>query len=423
MADRRMPGTMENPVMHYGWGSRTFIPGLLGETVPSELPVAELWIGAHPRAPSRVCFGSECRDLDAWIASDPTGILGAKTRERFGDTLPFLLKILAAESPLSIQVHPDKAQAQEGFVRESHLPMDAPSRNYRDPNHKPELLCALTPFTALKGFRLVKEVLDLFEGLHLTVPFPALERLRHGSSPTPLRDFWTEALGAGPQGGEGLLAEAVRGARLAQDRDPAYAWVVRLASAYPGDMGILAPLILHLLTLAPLEALFVQAGELHSYLEGSGVEIMANSDNVLRGGLTPKHIDLPELLRITRFEPGPVVPVRASWLSKQEGVYETPAEEFLLSVLRISSGSAYHAGPSGCVEILLCTEGAAQVFPGGKETPVPLSPGRSLLLPASGTGYSIRGEAWVFRASAGHQGRNRRRIGPTRGPGTDIRSP
>jgi mannose-6-phosphate isomerase len=383
---------LRNPVQHYDWGSRTAIPHLLGQPVPSERPCAELWIGAHPSAPSEVRTPAGWRSLRDWIAEQPGPVLGERARRRFGDELPFLLKVLAVEQPLSLQAHPNAAQARAGFERENRAGLAAgdPARSFSDPRAKPELLCAVAPVRALCGFR------PLEESRALAAPLGVPELGRLLAEPTPgaalarlLR------LGAGERS---ALVDAVVRALPAAASDPPRAWVRTLAAAWPGDPGALAPLLLHCVELAPGEALFLRPGALHTYLGGVGVEVLANSDNVLRGGLTRKHVDVDSLLAI--LDPQAACPARVPGETGADGVrrYAAPVEEFALAVLRPPAGRGLACAPSGGPELLLCFEGEARVAAGG-EPPRRLGRGQALLVPACQAGYRLEGDATLYRAS------------------------
>ncbi|MCU0597528.1 MAG: mannose-6-phosphate isomerase, class I [Desulfobacterota bacterium] len=282
---------LRNPVQHYAWGSKTFIPELLGEAAPSAGPVAEVWMGAHPKGVSQVLWDGAWISLADLIQRDPENILGKKAARRFSNRLPFLFKILSAAIPLSIQAHPDRAQARQGFARENRLriPPDDPARNYRDDNHKPEILCALTSFDGLKGFRKAEDILALFERVHV----PALEKpLARLQSPSQdVAGFFSAFLALTAENRKSAISELMTHARSRDSSDPAFSWVLRLHQHFPDDIGVFAPLLLNLIHLEPGEAIYVGSGELHSYLQGAGVELMANSDNVIRAGLTPKHAD------------------------------------------------------------------------------------------------------------------------------------
>lgn len=369
-----MIALLESTVQGYAWGSTTAIPDLLG-VEPDGKPKAELWIGAHPKAPSRV--GD--RSLDALVAGAPAEVLGARVAERFGQ-LPFLMKVLAAKEPLSIQCHPDKAQAEAGFARENaaRIPLDAPERNYRDANHKPELICALSRFRALKGFRELPEIVEHFEQLELQSmgPFPN-ERI----------EAFFERLMLLPATDEKRIVDQAAAAAAKVD-GYAFSTLLELYERYPGDIGVLAPLFLNCVTLEPGQALFLKARELHSYLEGVGIEIMASSDNVLRGGLTPKHVDVQELLRTLTFEPAPPeildpAPVEG------ERTYAAPVSEFLLS--SISVAGAFTPETRTGIEILLATEGTVRV------NDLPLPKGQACVVTGDEP-YVLYGAGQVFRA-------------------------
>ncbi len=386
---------LENPIRDYAWGSRSAIARLLDEAVPSPEPQAELWMGAHPVASSRVRVEGRRISLAEAVAADPEAILGPRVIARFGPRLPFLAKLLAAAAPLSIQAHPDARQAREGFAREQALgiPLDSEKRCYRDRSHKPELLCALEPFEALCGFRPPAEIAGLAERLGAPAPraFVAAALAR----PAPLEELATRLLRLEPAPRRALVAEAAEAA--AHVDDPALRWIARLADLHPGDGGALAPLFLRHFRLAPGEAIFLPPGELHTYLGGFGVEVMASSDNVLRGGLTAKHVDGDELLRILRFEPGSGRALCPEPDATGAAVYRTPAEEFELSTLRIGAGRGFESDGERGVELLLCTQGTAVVAAGGDR--VDLRPGWSCLVPAAAGAYSIAGEGELHRVA------------------------
>ncbi|WP_016934666.1 mannose-6-phosphate isomerase, class I, partial [Rhodococcus sp. R1101] len=303
---------LEGAVRSYAWGSRTAIATLRGRTVPSHHPEAELWLGAHPADPARLVDsdGDEHSLLDL-LSAEPRRHLGDRAVGAFGPRLPFLLKLLAAEEPLSLQAHPSARQAAEGFAREEALgiPIDSPVRNYKDANHKPELVVALTRFEALAGFRDPKRTVELFEALAVPELDPYVGLLAGQPDSSGLRALFTTWITLPPPALAALLPRVLDGCvtYLATGRDgerdfvPEVRTALQLADFYPGDAGVLASLLLNRITLQPGEGLYLDAGNLHAYLHGMGVEIMANSDNVLRGGLTPKHVDVPELLRVLDF--------------------------------------------------------------------------------------------------------------------------
>jgi mannose-6-phosphate isomerase len=389
---------LENPIQNYAWGSRTAIAHLLGRPAPSALPEAELWIGAHPKAPSRVVAPAGLGTLDRAIQDDPVGILGPEVCDRFGNELPFLLKVLAAAEPLSVQAHPDHEQARRGWARENAegVPIDAPRRNYRDPNHKPELVSALTPFTALEGFRPLDEIARNLEPVARPEIAPELGRLAREQTPLALRALFARLMTLDAEEQGPVLKRATGEAVRRRKADRAWEWVARLMMHYPADVSVLCPLYLNVVTLGPGDALFLPAGELHAYLEGTAIEIMANSDNVLRAGLTPKHVDVPELLATLAFEGRPPKVLKPVESGPGERVYRTPAREFELGFLEVDADRPYSPSPGRGVEILLGLAGETRVLAGGEDTP--LGTGRSVLVPASLPSYAIEGDGRVCRA-------------------------
>ena len=398
---------LANEIRPYAWGSTTAIARLTGRP-PTGGPQAELWMGAHPAAPSHVDRGSGPEALGEVIARDPAQELGERVSERFGPRLPFLLKVLAAEHALSVQVHPTNAQAEAGFAAEqaAGVPLDAPHRIYRDPHHKPEMLCALDEFDALCGFREPAATADLLAGLGLPVLDPWIGILRTADPATALRTVLTEALGTDRPRGT-AAAVALAGALDDAARTPGryartYAVYAAAARDYPADPGLIAALLLNHVHLRPGEALYLDAGVPHAYLHGTGVEIMANSDNVLRCGLTPKHVDVDALATVVAFRPGGPSLVPATPGGGGEIHYRAPAAEFALSRLDVTGAVTLDDdGP----QILLCTEGSASLrqYPG--ET-LPLRQGDSAFLPAAGAPAELTGTAAFYRARvparAGH---------------------
>ena len=388
---------LDNPIQNYAWGSHTAIAELLGRKAPSAQPEAELWIGAHPKAPSRIAEPRGKGTLDRAIQDDPVGVLGSEVCDRFGNELPFLFKVLAAQEPLSIQAHPSQQQARSGWARENAegIPLDAPRRNYRDLNHKPELLCALSPFLALKGFRPADEIVRGLEPIARPELAAATSRLAHEQTPTALRALFARLMTLEPEEREPLLRRAAaQAARRAGE--PAWQWLKQLLERHPGDVGALAPLYLNLVTLAPGQAFFLPSGELHAYLEGTALEIMANSDNVLRGGLTPKHVDVQELLATLVFDAHAPELVQLDENGPGEKVFRTPAREFELGFLEVGAGRPFTAPGGRGVEILLQLEGECRLASAGSA--LTLARGRSVLVPAALESYVLEGEGRVARA-------------------------
>lgn len=386
---------LTNTIRPYAWGSTTAIAELLG-VEPTGEPQAEMWMGAHPGAPSR----TERGPLDEVIDEDPGHELGRATVAKFGPRLPFLLKLLAAGAPLSLQVHPDLEQAREGYEDEESrgVPIDAPNRNYKDANHKPELICALTEFDGLCGFRDPVEAADLLAGLGVDSLKPYVDLLHAKPEDGALREVLTAVLTADP---EEMAATVTEVTEAAERLGGAYTPYAGIAHHYPGDAGVIAAMLLNHVRLQPGEALFLGAGVPHAYLDGLGVEIMANSDNVLRCGLTPKHVDVPELLRIVRFEPTdpgvlrPAVASAAAAAGSADGeeVYDTPIDEFRLSRFVLREGAASHDLTAATPQILLCVAGTVRVGDAGE-----LAPGQSVFVPADEKA-EVSGVGTVFRAT------------------------
>lgn len=386
---------LEGALQHYDWGSRTALARLQGRP-PAPRCEAELWFGTHPAGPGRVVEGGGSTDLRGWLAADPGGRLGARVVSRFGPELPFLLKLLAVERPLSLQVHPDAGRAREGYAREAGGSREASQvgsavhRQYADARHKPELICALTRFRALAGFRPWSEVLSRLEAAGVD-GVPGLPAFQASPAPETGRALLAGLLGLAPERVRELLRGAVT--RLPpSDEDPSLAWLGRLAEAYPEDPAALAPLLLDHVELAPGEALFLPPGVLHCYLAGVAVEVMASSDNVVRGGLTSKPVHVEELLRLTDFEPRAARPLEPQLASPTEQVFAAPVEEFRLSRIVTGPGLEHRASAGGSLEILVCVEGEARIGGG----PL-LAPGCAAVVPAACAGYSIAGAACVYR--------------------------
>jgi mannose-6-phosphate isomerase len=402
---------LEPVTQPYAWGSHTAIAELQGRPAPTAEPEAELWMGAHPSAPSGVERPDGRTTLDAVIAADPVGELGPLCASEFGGRLPFLLKVLAAEKALSIQVHPSRAQAEAGFRAENErgLAPGDKSRNYVDDWPKPEILCALTTFEVLAGMRALEDAAALLKELVVPELDPVAAILAGATGPQAL----TEALAAilaWPVGRRaGLVDEVVRGCAAAAARGGPYAAAcaaaVRLSGEHPGDLGVVASLLLRHAVLEPGDAVYLPAGGLHAYLHGTGVELLANSDNVVRAGLTPKHIDVPELLKLT--DPAVAVPVLEP-RPLGDGVfgYDSPAPEFRLYRAELGGGEAELPGTWG-PRIVLCTEGTAVLRAGGDAAAavhggdLTIARGESCFLAATDGVVTATGPAALFIAASG----------------------
>jgi mannose-6-phosphate isomerase len=398
-------------VRPYPWGSRHAIAELVGRPAPAPGPEAELWMGAHPSAPSGVARDARRTTLDAVIAADPDRELGPGCVARFGPRLPFLLKVLAAEQALSIQVHPSRAQAQAGFRAENArgLAPDDPARNYTDDWPKPELLYALTPFEVLAGLRTPADAAGLLRALAVGPLAPLAVQLEvSGSAPLAvessgqlLAGLLGTILSWPPAGRSALVAGVVAAcARLASDGGPyaaAAAAAVRIAADHPGDLGVVASLLMRHAVLEPGQAMFMPAGGLHAYLKGTGIELLANSDNVVRAGLTGKHLDVPELLAL--LDPSVAVPV-LSPRGLADGIawFDTPAPEFRLYLVDLVGNTVSLPGEGP--RIVLCTEGSAVLRSesGGKTE---IGRGGSCFLAAADGPVSGTGTGHFFLASPG----------------------
>lgn len=348
---------LTNAVQTYAWGRIDGLAPLVGSE-PSGGPEAELWVGTHPAAPSLVVDDPDGRTLGEVIAADPVRWLGEDLAAAGHTALPFLLKILAIGSPLSLQAHPSADQAAAGFAREeaAGVPIDASHRTYRDPAPKPEALVALTDTWALCGFREPEEVADLVGRLGVPTLEPLLVALGHDGH-EGLRNAFTWLLHLGGSDSDAVVTAAVDAAHreVSGSLDDPMTWVIRLAEGHPSDPTILAPLLTELVHLAPGQAVHLPAGNLHAYLDGAGIEVMQASDNVLRGGLTPKHIDVDELLEVLTFEPGmPAAPVHKD---RGGGVETFDAGEETFALALVTPGGGEVEIRPEAPSLLLATDG------------------------------------------------------------------
>jgi mannose-6-phosphate isomerase len=394
-------------VRPYAWGSRTILAKLQGRPAPTDTPEAELWLGAHPGDPSTVTRPDGPISLATLIAEDPKGQLGSEVAGEFGSRLPYLLKVLAADAPLSLQAHPDAEYARQAFAAQEADP--AASRNYTDPYHKPEMLVALTPFRALCGFRPPDVSAAVLDELGVPRLDPVVAALRAGAS--GLRDAVRTLLSWPADDRRALVDAAVAGARVGS---AAHALIPELAEHYPGDPGVLVALLLNQVRLEPGEAIWMPAGNMHAYLNGAAVEIMASSDNVLRGGFTAKRVDVGELLRVLRFEvlDEPVLP--AVEVAPGVVTWPVPAREFALYRIRLdgaaerpsatSPGSQRIPGAGAMVvpgqgpRIILGTEGEVEISEDGGGS-VTVRTGAAAYVPADAGTITVTGTGEVFVAT------------------------
>jgi mannose-6-phosphate isomerase len=418
---------LQNSIKHYEWGSPEWIPELLDAPNEDHIPWAELWMGVHPEGPSKIISpDGETEELGELISKNPTEFLGEERAKIFGG-LPFLFKVLAAEKPLSIQAHPSLTQAANGWDRENTIgiPLDSPERNYKDPNHKPEIICALSPFTAMAGFREPREIKANLEDflqnapLSLVTALSPLKEALEGENPLKtflqelfsLTPFVRRALGAYAKGTYVHNSSAQNGGQLGLlEKISQYSEEKKLISQFtkyfPDDPAIISPLYLNLIQLNPGEALYLPAGVLHAYVYGLGVELMANSNNVLRGGLTPKHIDIPELLRVLDFSPFKPEILKGvdeasesthssgSTLPVGEYEYPVPFKEFSLSVIQGGDYIYLETGPS----IVLVTQGELKINSAAETV---LKKGESAFIPAGNNGLKFSGNYTVYAAGTG----------------------
>lgn len=383
---------LQGTIRDYAWGSRRVIAELQGRPTPSDGPEAELWLGAHPGGPAIVRRPGAAIGLPELLATAPEHWLGAAVLERFGPRLPFVLKVLAPERPLSLQVHPDAEQARAGYAAEEAA---GAHHNYVDPYHKPELLVAVTPFETLCGFRDPAVSAEVLAGLGLAALQPVVTALRAGAA--GLAEAVRMLLGW-PEGERVKLVEA---AARAVDTGPVEALPAallrQLAGEYPGDPGVLVALLLNHVHLAPGQAIWMAAGNLHAHLRGCGVEVQAASDNVLRGGLTRKRVDVPELLRVLRFDvladpvlaPVPVAPGVTTW--------PVPVDDF--GMYRVClDGTRAELDPAG-PRVALCMAGRLKVCDAGEA--IVLERGQAAFGAATAGPLALSGTGEAYVASAG----------------------
>ncbi|WP_435953490.1 mannose-6-phosphate isomerase [Dryocola sp. BD626] len=380
-----------NSVQNYAWGSKTALTELYGVQNPDNLPMAELWMGAHPKSSSKVLENGQPRSLREVIDADQASALGKAVADRFGE-LPFLFKVLCADQPLSIQVHPNKKASEIGFAKENAdgIPLDAAERNYKDPNHKPELVFALTPFLAMNAFREFSQIVSLLQpvsGAHSAIAHflqePGAERLSQ---------LFASLLNM--QGDEKSRALAVLKAALNSQQGEPWETIRVISEFYPDDSGLFSPLLLNVVKLAPGEAMFLFAETPHAYLKGVALEVMANSDNVLRAGLTPKYIDIPELVANVKFEPKPAAELLTQPQQKgSELDFPIPVEDFAFSLHDLSATPAELAQESAA--IVFCVEGEAVLSKGDQQ--LALKPGESAFIAANESPVLASGVGRVAR--------------------------
>lgn len=380
-----------NTLQNYAWGSPTALTELYGIPNPERRPLAELWMGAHPKSPSSVEIEGNRLSLREVIEADKESQLSKAVADRFGE-LPYLFKVLCADQPLSIQVHPSKSAAEKGFARENTagIPLSAAERNYKDANHKPELVFALTPFKAINGFRELHEIISLLQpvaGAH-----PAIAHFLQTPAMSGLAELFAALLSM--EGEEKSLALDVLKSELRGQQAEPWATVAQIAEFYPQDSGLFSPLLLNVIELQPGEAMFLFAETPHAYLKGVALEVMANSDNVLRAGLTPKYIDIPELMANLKFEAKPYASLLTQPVKEGDTLnFPVPVEDFAFSLHQLSAQPEPVQQQSAA--ILFCVDGQALVSHDDQQ--LTLKPGESCFIPAKDSPVTLAGNGRVAR--------------------------
>ncbi|HDY7693365.1 TPA: mannose-6-phosphate isomerase, class I [Vibrio vulnificus] len=388
---------LENVIQNYVWGSQTAITELFGIDNPEQVPQAEIWMGTHPNGCSKLAHTGML--LSDFIQSDPANVLGDYTVERFGD-LPFLFKVLSAEKPLSIQVHPSREKAIEGYQKENlqGLQLTDSSRNYKDDNHKPELVYALTFYKAMNGFRTIEEIVSLFDQAKVETLRLDLEKLILQPTSTGLKAFFDVVMNLSAERKQRALAELLQAvdqpAKTAKARE-AFELIKEFRQDYRDDIGLFSPLLLNIVELEPGEAMFLHAETPHAYVKGMGLEIMANSDNVLRAGLTPKHMDIAELIANTNF----ISTDRDKLILKPFNIenktaYPIPVEDFSFEIVNVETTERQQYVRSA--EILFCIEGNCAIRHGSDV--VTVAAGESVFVCNSTKVYEYFGEGRLARA-------------------------
>ena len=389
---------MVNPIQNYAWGSRTSLNQLFQIDNPEDEHQAEMWMGAHRNGCSQVMLDNgETSLLSELVRGNMTDILGQEIADAFGE-LPYLFKVLAAEKALSVQVHPSKYQAEAGFAKENLelIQLDEPHRNYKDSNHKPELVYALTPYQAMNGFRPTQEIIHNLGALNSETLNTLLAALEKRPNEKNFAKFFGQLLSIEGKEKNMLIKQLLEHIQSLEQHHETETLILSLADQYPGDIGLLTPLMLNVLTLQPGDAMYLDSCVPHAYISGTALEIMANSDNVLRAGLTPKHIDVQELVHCTKFEETPADKI--VFQPKVEGnclFYDVPVSDFKFRVYELGEQTTDIETQSA--NIVLCFEGQTTLTHGGG-TSMTLKAGESAFIPAKTARYVLTGRGRCARA-------------------------
>ena len=375
-------------LQHYEWGSMSALPEFLGQEADGD-PWAEVWFGAHPLAPATVPGGAR---LDEVLAAEPDRMLGSDVARAFDGRLPYLLKVIAAERPLSLQVHPTREHAAESFAAENAagIALDSPLRTYRDANHKPEMLIALTPFTALCGFRTPRRAAVILDGLGTDLTDRLHRLLLENPTAHGMRAAFRTLVSTSLRPATSAVDEVVAACRARSEAGTSPSpridrSVTLLAEHHPGDPGVVAALLLNPVSLQPGEAMFVPAGALHSYIHGTGIEIMAASDNVLRAGLTSKRVDADEVLQCVSVTATPPLRVAPERQNPTSIAYYAPVDDFELAITELADplGAPIepHRIPGSGPRIVLGLGGATTLVTSAGSHP--LRAGQAVFVPAA----------------------------------------
>ncbi|MBR0573032.1 MULTISPECIES: mannose-6-phosphate isomerase, class I [Pasteurellaceae] len=385
---------LNNVIQNYAWGSKTSLNQLFDIPNPDNKPQAELWMGAHPNGCSKNAETGEL--LSTLINQNIANFLGNRTASQFGE-LPFLFKVLCAEEPLSIQVHPNKKKAELGFAKENEKGIDlkAPNRNYKDPNHKPELVYALTPYKAMNGFRPIEQIISLFKEANLLSLKKEISALKQSQNSEGLKRFFSAIMSLNNEQKDQILTELYtqleKGAKTKLGKE-AFDYIQHFRQYYDNDIGLLSPLMLNTIELQPNEAMFLYAETPHAYVQGTGLEIMANSDNVLRAGLTPKYIDVAELIDNTKFDS--ISPENIKIEPNNNNEYPIPVPDFKFAIMTVTENVKTHSLNSA--EILFCTKGEIIIHSHNKQ--IILHKGESAFIGYGLESYQYSGKGLIARA-------------------------